>query len=74
MTAGPRGVVVTVGPRATQRATPHGYLANPEAPGTCRRCRLIKGHRLHNPAEVGKADAERDAAAAEERRRLGELD
>ncbi|WP_433793958.1 hypothetical protein [Actinoplanes sp. CA-252034] len=65
---------VEIGPRSTRSATAHAYAANPAVPGTCARCHLIKGHRLHNPAEVAKADEALSTAAAEERRRLGEVD
>lgn len=71
MTAGTRGAVVTVGPRATKAARPHSYQADPETPGTCR-CRLIKGHRLHNAEALAAAAAAAQDQQAEHLRRLGE--
>jgi hypothetical protein len=65
-----RRLVIT-GPAATKRAQPHRYNADPDAPGTCR-CRLVKGHRLHDAAAVAAAEAEQRNAQVEERRRLGE--
>ncbi|MBG0560703.1 hypothetical protein [Actinoplanes aureus] len=66
-----RRLVVEHGPRTTERAKPHEYDADPDSPGTCR-CRLIKAHRLHDPAAVAEADAVAREGQEEQLRRLGE--
>lgn len=44
------------------RPPPHFYRNNPDAPGTCQRCHLIRGNDVHDPKAAAEAEkAERRA-------------
>jgi len=62
----------------TKRPDPHRYEENPDAPGTCQRCPLIRRNEVHDEDRLAElealaADRAREGAA-EDRRRLGETD
>lgn len=56
------------------RGRPHHYQQDPDTPGVCRWCPLIRANRIHDPDLVAQAEAEDHAVAAQVRAQCGERD
>lgn len=62
------------------RGTPHPFVPDPEAPGTCRTCHVVDNptqprHAMHTAAEIARAEAEEAEIAKRQqqhRERTGE--
>ncbi|SCL16453.1 hypothetical protein GA0074692_6826 [Micromonospora pallida] len=54
-----------------RRPDPHPYQESDQTPGCCHRCRLPEANGVHDQAAVAALEADRDAAQAEQLRRIG---
>lgn len=56
------------------RVRPHHYREDPDTPGVCRHCPLIRANRIHDPTAVAQVEAEDHAVATAVRAQCGERD
>lgn len=53
---------------------PHRFVRDPQTPGVCLRCLLIKANAVHDESRLAEVEAETHEAQDAARRRIGEED